>query len=1120
MRYKIYPIAFAGILFLACFEPTYAQQREVSLQTLIKKREQFYAAQQTKIKVYLQNLNTLSRNNLKQTPLLLSGISESGLPLYRAPLNAGLAITTGVNLLQNQFLGLNLQGENITVGVWDDGLVKNHIELGNRILSKEGSIEQTHATHVVGTILASGINASAKGMAPKAKATTWYFDFDDAEMAALAKTDQSGLLFSNHSYGLVTGWSKVNGVWKWFGDPTISVDEDYRHGFYGQEAKTLDQITFLAPYYTIVWAAGNDRAESGDGTHPADGNGGTGYDCIIPEATGKNIITVGAINKVMSYTNATSVTMSNFSSWGPTDDGRIKPDFVTAGVNVFSLSAAGTNQYVTASGTSMATPNATGSLVLVQELYSKLHGGNFMRASTLKGLAIHTTKESGSFAGPDYSYGWGLLDVGAAGKLLLIEDNESTFVQELSLNNNQKYTLDVPSQAGQKITATLCWTDPNGNPAGASLDPTDPMLVNDLDLRITDGSGASVFPWILDPANPSLRASNGDNFRDNVEKIEFLNPEAKKYTLEVSHKGQLVNSNQKFSLIVTFKSSVTTGSTFYWIGNTGNWNDASHWSLNTGGVSTNTIPGLADNVVFDENSFDGVANRTVNFTADAACKKLTWITDKPAAFALNDHTLNVASNISIAGKDFQVSTKGILKFNATGDHKIDLHSGNMTNASFIFAGGSWTIEGKLFADKFTVLTGEVNISGLQCSLNELNTSTSGILNLTNATISGLTQSTIDRNSTISSDSAVINTAPLSQFNWDGIYYNGKIFVANGHSSKITGSNIIKELFVDAGGELILGNSSIQSLSNITLKGDVNNLTHINSIGSALINFSDHQKLCFDFLDVNSVSVNGNAIVNAGANSTLINTSNWLQIDCSTILFANFDIESTCTNALTIFTDHSSGNISSWSWNFGDIESSNNTSSLKNPVHNYSKAGTYVVTLSITDINNNTESFTQEVQIIYNDAPLNTIVLNGNSLLSLQQAIGYQWYRNGEAVDGAVSRSMDYDGIPGDYVVATKGTECNVISNSFLITALEEETPAELIIQLFPNPANTSIQVNLPQQFKTPGKVTVYNALGQVVLQQNFTESEIMLDVPYLAEGFYHLEVLSNFIVSEKVLIKH
>ncbi len=148
----------------------------------------------------------------------------------------------------------------------------------------------------------------------------------------------------------------------------------------------------------------------------------------------KILITVGAVNKVPSYSGPESVQMSGFSSWGPTDDGRIKPDLVAAGVNLFSLSAANDSSYTTLSGTSMASPNVTGSLLLLQELYKNLHSGNFMRSSTLKALAIHTAKETGIYPGPDYSYGWGLLDDQAAAKLLLNQNDLDVVVKEYSFS--------------------------------------------------------------------------------------------------------------------------------------------------------------------------------------------------------------------------------------------------------------------------------------------------------------------------------------------------------------------------------------------------------------------------------------------------------------------------------------------------------------------------------------------------------------------------------------------------------------------------------------------------------------------------------------------------------------
>ena len=361
---------------------------------------------------------------------------------YLTSLNQGAAQSTGALFLQDQTNGYHLAGDGIVCGIWDDGLVKDHIEFDSRILSKEGTVSYDHSTHVTGTILASGVNPFAKGMAPKGKALTYDYANDLSEMTSLAANDHSSLLFSNHSYGTATGWSRPNGVWTWYGDPSISTDEDYKHGFYNKRTSDTDALAYRAPYYTIVWAAGNDRFETGNGSHPADCNKGSGYDCIIPDAVGKNSITVGAVSKVLTYTSPASVIMSHYSSWGPTDDGRIKPDLVGAGTDIFSSMASGTNTYANSTGTSMATPNVTGSLMLLQELYAKLHAGNFMKAATLKALAIHTAKEAGPKPGPDYQFGWGLLDVKAAADLLVAVNDKETRVLESTLENGQSFQFD------------------------------------------------------------------------------------------------------------------------------------------------------------------------------------------------------------------------------------------------------------------------------------------------------------------------------------------------------------------------------------------------------------------------------------------------------------------------------------------------------------------------------------------------------------------------------------------------------------------------------------------------------------------------------------------------------
>ena len=109
--------------------------------------------------------------------------------------------------------------------------------------------------------------------------------------------------------------------------------------------------------------------------------------------------------------------MEGYSSWGPTDDGRIKPDLVANGYSLYSSYSSGTASYAYSSGTSMAAPNATGTAQLLLSLYTSMKPGEYMRASTLKGLLIHTADDLGT-AGPDYKFGWGLVNAKAAADLI------------------------------------------------------------------------------------------------------------------------------------------------------------------------------------------------------------------------------------------------------------------------------------------------------------------------------------------------------------------------------------------------------------------------------------------------------------------------------------------------------------------------------------------------------------------------------------------------------------------------------------------------------------------------------------------------------------------------------
>jgi subtilisin family serine protease len=155
-------------------------------------------------------------------------------------------------------------------------------------------------------------------------------------------------------------------------------------------------------------------------SHPAgDGTYRGGFETIGYEALAKNVITIGSAADAVTggVRDESKAIVSSFSSCGPTDDGRIKPDITANGDGLYSSLGGSDTSYGTYSGTSMATPNACGSAALLIQQFSNLFPSQAMRASTLKGLLIHTADDRGH-AGPDYKYGWGLINVKAAADLI------------------------------------------------------------------------------------------------------------------------------------------------------------------------------------------------------------------------------------------------------------------------------------------------------------------------------------------------------------------------------------------------------------------------------------------------------------------------------------------------------------------------------------------------------------------------------------------------------------------------------------------------------------------------------------------------------------------------------
>ena len=459
-----------------------------------------------------------------------------GVPIfYGEDNNNSVASIRGSALYPGGSLGLNVTGSGMMAAVWDGGMVRStHAEFSNRVVLNDASTSLSqHATHVTGTIIAQGAtNLSRRGFAYQANAMTHDWTNDAAEMITYAG---SGYLVSNHSYGNIATSL-----------PT------YSFGSYSSQSIELDDIMSAFPYYQVVKSAGNDR----NNTNLAQVSANQGYDLLTGWGTAKNVITVAATTNVQNYNSPFDVEITDFSNFGPTDDGRIKPDIAANGFDITSCNSVSNTSFIALSGTSMASPAITGLILLLQKHYSNLNASTYMKSSTLRGVLFHGAREAGANFGPDYQFGWGLAD-GYESARLINGKGVSVILDERTLNNSETYTIPITINSTQDIRVTIAWTDVPGNSNGTAVDNRSPRLKNNLDLKVLK-DGTTYYPWSLDPTNPGAAATNSaDNNVDNTERVEILNAQPGMYLIQVNHKGSLINGSQDYALIASSESGLS-----------------------------------------------------------------------------------------------------------------------------------------------------------------------------------------------------------------------------------------------------------------------------------------------------------------------------------------------------------------------------------------------------------------------------------------------------------------------------------------------------------------------------------------------------------------------------------
>ncbi|MCX5653777.1 MAG: S8 family serine peptidase [Planctomycetota bacterium] len=344
-----------------------------------------------------------------------------------------------------------LAGDGILLGQWDQGDVRRtHYgflspEGDGRVTIKDGTTGLSwHATAVAGVMIAVGT-----GVAPLAG--LWSFNSGDA--AAELEANAGSLVASNHSYGPFLGLMPLDyyhdsSEYIWFGPGSVTdllgapgsvTIEDPTFGKYSETSGDFDRIAWEFPYHTIVSSAGNERRtynslepldetiylnrmiQVGDTVFSSDGkqqititsmetffaDPQMGFDTLMgDQSVSKNALVVGA---VWLASDALPLYSANFSSWGPTDDGRLKPDLVVLGHNYNTPGiTSDSDPNLNLQGTSFAAPTVTGTVGLLNELHMQIYGTP-MRSDMVRAVLCHTADDLGS-VGPDFVYGWGMLN--------------------------------------------------------------------------------------------------------------------------------------------------------------------------------------------------------------------------------------------------------------------------------------------------------------------------------------------------------------------------------------------------------------------------------------------------------------------------------------------------------------------------------------------------------------------------------------------------------------------------------------------------------------------------------------------------------------------------------------
>jgi len=200
---------------------------------------------------------------------------------------------------------------------------------------------------------------------------------------------------------------------------------------------------------------------------------------------------------------------------------------------------------------------------------------------------------------------------------------------------------------------------------------------------------------------------------------------------------------------------------------------------------------------------------------------------------------------------------------------------------------------------------------------------------------------------------------------------------------------------------------------------------------------------------------------------------------------------------------------SYQWSF--FGGAPDTSTALNPTAIcYPNPGSYDVQLIATNANGSDTLLLTDYIHVYPFPPPQSIQQNGDTLFAIPGAGTYQWFYNGNIIQGATeyfyvaTQSGNYN------VVATDnhGCEAEAVINN--VVAGQQSTVDGQQVAIFPNPVNDELRV-MSSGFGVTAEISIYNVMGERVLIQESRRKiqEEIIDVSKLGSGLYYIEVKSG-----------